>query len=356
MSYKKILGSFFVIVGLFFAVSGIAKNIKLNPIKPVANQPLTDEQQGILAVRTAKASVVNIVGVTPPDPNAGKNPLSAGLPPQSVAGTGFVLESSGLIVTNYHVVEPQGVDYSVTLADGTTYPAQIIGTDTFDDIALIKINANNLIPAHLGDSGALETGQTVFAIGNSLGKYQNTVTRGVVSGLARAIDENQGAPTNHNWIQTDAAINPGNSGGPLINMAGEVVGMNTLIDLTGQSLGFAIPINTIKAVVSQLKTFGTVSKPFLGIQFTSIDPSLKVQQNLPVSDGALILAVGAGGAADTAGIKVNDIVTAINGQKLDQQHPLDAEVQKYQAGQQITVRVLRNGQSFDLPVILGTLK
>lgn len=356
MNRKKILAAFFVIGGLFFAASGIAKNIKLNQIKPVANQALTDEQQGILAVRTAKASVVNIVGQSPPDPNAGKSPLTADLPPASVAGTGFVLEANGLIVTNYHVIETQGVNYSVVLADGSNYPAQIIGTDTFDDIALIKINANNLVPAHLGDSDALETGQTVFAIGNSLGKYQNSVTRGVVSGLSRAVDENQGGPTNHNWIQTDAAINLGNSGGPLINMAGEVVGMNTLIDVTGESLGFAIPINTIKAVVGQLKTFGTVSKPFLGIQFTTIDAQLKAQQNLPVSDGALILAVSPGSAADSAGMKANDIATSINGQKLDQQHSLDEEIQKYQAGQQITMRVLRNGQSLDLQVILGTLK
>jgi len=356
MTRKNILALVLIVGGLFFAVSGIADNIKLNPIKPTAKVALTDEQQGVLAVRTAKASVVNIVGVTPPNTKAGKDALSVNLPPQSIAGTGFVLEKDGLIATNYHVIESEGVNYSVVLADGTTYPAKIVGIDKFDDIALIKIEANNLIPAKLGDSNALETGQSVFAIGNSLGKYQNSVTRGVVSGLSRAIDENQGGPTNHNWIQTDAAINVGNSGGPLINMAGEVVGMNTLIDLTGQSLGFAIPINTIKDTIGQLKAFGTVSRPYLGIQFVTIDPVFKLKQNLNISDGAFILSVASGSAADAGGLKANDVVTAINSQKLDSQHPLDGEIQKYQAGQQISMTVFRNGQSFNLQVILGTLK
>ena len=357
MKVKKFLVTTVFIIGITFALQGIAGNIKFTAIKPSSSVALSDEQQGILAVRTAKASVVNILG-TPKQTTDDSSSLSAGSTSGPVSGPGFIIEADGLVVTNNHVVEDSSLNYFVIFSDGVQYPAQVLGQDRYDDVALLKIQATGLTQAHLGNSDALETGQTVFAIGNSLGKYQNTVTRGVVSGLGRGINENgddSGTPTMHNWIQTDAAINLGNSGGPLVNMAGEVVGIDTLIDASGSSLGFAVPVNAVKDSVSQLKIFGKVSRPFLGVQFASIDPQIQAKKKLKVSSGALILAVADGTPASRAGIKVDDVITVVNGQLINSQNQLDALVQKYQAGNQVTFKILRDNQQFDLPVVLGQL-
>jgi serine protease Do len=360
--YKKYLSAVVILALGLLAGQAISSTIKLNPIKPTgSNQPLTDEQQGILAVRTAKASVVSILGLSKTQTSASLatgTPVVVAAPPDEVSGTGFIIEADGLIVTNNHVVDDPGFDYFVDMPDGTEYPASVLGADKIDDVALLKIDAGNLTPAKLGDSDSLETGQTVFAIGNSLGRYQNTVTRGVVSGLSRAIDEpsSQALPTTHSWIQTDAAINLGNSGGPLIDLAGEVVGMDTLIDSGGDSLGFALPINLVKDAVTQLKTFGTVSRPYLGVQFKTIDPRLQQSLNLPVKNGAYIVLVIQDGPAHAAGIWDRDIVTAINNFNLDQVNPLDAVIQKYKAGDQVTLKILRNGKEMDFPLVLGQLK
>src|SRR6185436_20348931 len=169
--------------------------------------------------------------------------------------------------------------------------------------------------------------------------------------------ETANLPTNHSWIQTDAAINPGNSGGPLINLNGEVVGMNTLIDTDGSSLGFAIPINNIIEAWQQIKAFGKVSRPYLGISFITVDAVLRLQQNLPANtQGAYIAAVVPGSAAYNAGLKVNDIITAVNGQKLDQRNEINSVIQKFQAGTQVTLTILRGNQTSTLPVILGEQK
>lgn len=351
----------FSIIGaslILFLVAGgaISQTVKFNPIKPGAKSSriLTDEQQGILAVRKAKASVVNIVGLSKPQAVSNSPGLSVSSVSLEISGTGVVLEASGLIVTNYHVVSDANYDYTVFLADGSNYAAKIVGTDKFADLAFLKIEAANLTPAVLGDSDALETGQTVFAIGNSLGRYQNSVSRGVVSGLGRVIKEAlEVGPRMHNLIQTDAAISKGNSGGPLVNMAGEVVGINTLIDTAGVSLNFAIPVNAMKDSLNQLKMFGKISRPFLGVQFATIDPVLQADASLPVKEGALISSVSLGSPAAIAGMKGGDIVVSINGQKLDYNHELDSEIQKYQAGNQVMLKVLRNGQSLELPLVLG---
>jgi S1-C subfamily serine protease len=248
------------------------------------------------------------------------------------------------------------MNYTVVLGDGSEYPAKILNLDKFDDIALLQISASNLTPATLGDSDTLETGESVFAIGNSLGKYSYTVTRGVVSGLGRSVDVSEDADRLHNLIQTDASINPGNSGGPLINLAGQVVGMNTLIDTEGSGLGFAIPINTIKDAEMQLKTFGKVSRPFLGVMFLNIDPATQITQNLTVENGALITSVKSGTPADLAGLQANDIIVGVNDTVLNQSNSLDDVIGKFSAGSQITLKILRNGQEMDVPVVLGELQ
>lgn len=345
-----------VLASIFLADQGLAAKINLKPIKPAANQtqPLSDEQQSILAVRSIKPSVVSIYGNSSQYMN--NNPLPYSV--ETISGTGFVWSQDGLIVSNNHVVSDPKAQYYVSFADGTTYTATIVGQDQFDDVALLKIDATNLPVAKLGNSDALETGQTVFAIGNTLGKYQNTVTKGVVSGLGRALDEGSDSnpqPRLQNMIQTDAAINPGNSGGPLIDMAGEVIGMDTLIDTSGSGLGFAIPISTIKNAVQQLQQFGKVSRPYIGVTFTTITPAAQALRGITTAQGAIVEQVAPGGPAARAGIQVGDIITAINGQKLDRQNELDIVINKYMAGTQITLTYSRNGQSTDVPIILGQI-
>ncbi len=357
---KKIIIGILIILGSAFAIRGIAETVKLNPIKPgtKATAQISDEQQAILAVRLAKASVVNIVGTPKAAVPVGNAPQIFAVP-DSVSGTGFVLEADGLIVTNNHVVDRDDLSYSVIFPDGAEYGARVSAADKFDDVAFLKIDAKNLTPAKLGNSNALETGQSVFAIGNSLGKYEFSVTRGVISGLARSVETPGGSllPSTHAWIQTDAAINPGNSGGPLINLAGEVVGMNTLIDTSGSSLGFALPANLIKEAGEQLRNFGKVSRPFLGIKFRTVDTQLRLEKNLPASQqGAYVFAVNPGTAAAAAGLGVGDIIVAINGQKLDLKNELTSVIQKYQAGSQVTFKILRANTTLELPVILGELK
>ncbi len=327
----------------------IADSLKTRAIKPTGSTAVTDEQQGILAVRTAKVSVVNIIG------SIGKEQKI-----DSVYGTGYIVESNGYIISNSHVVSDKNASYRVQLFTGQEFPAKVIGVDTYFDIAVLKIEATSLGTVKLGNSDALETGQSVFAIGNSLGKYQNTVTRGVVSGLGRNVSvgtrENP-APRLQNLIQTDASINPGNSGGPLVNMAGEVVGMNTLIDTEGQGLGFAIPINVIKDVYNQLKTLGKAPHPYLGIGFSTIDKNLKFAEKLSVDQGALVSQVESNGPAGKGGLKVGDIILSINGETLSTSNELDVLLQrKYQAGNQILMKVLRGDQRLDITVILGEYK
>ncbi len=358
---KKVASVLVVACIIFLAGSALSENIKLNPIKPgnkVAAQ-ITDEQQAILAVRKAKASVVSIVGITKPTTATSNGPgISVKAPQQeAVSGTGFVLEQDGLIVTNNHVVEDANLNYWVILADGSRYAATISGQDKFDDLAFLKIEKTGLTPAVLGDSSSLETGQTVFAIGNSLGRYENSVTRGVVSALGRALSEpGAQAPRINNLIQTDAAISNGNSGGPLINLSGEVVGMNTLIDTSGYSLSFSIPVNVIKDSLQQLKTFGKISRPFLGVEFKTIDQIDKLENNVAVENGAIINTVAPNTPAALAGIKPGDIVISVNGQSLGYNRELDSEIQSYQAGSQIMLKILRKSETIDLPVILGEYK
>jgi serine protease Do len=357
--YQSYIVTVIVTAAIMSAAGAFSQTIKFNPIKPGAGgKVLTDEQQGVLAVRVAKASVVNIIGIknqTATAPSSGAPAIIAAAPSE-VEGTGFVLEADGLIVSNNHVVEDPGMNYTVVLGDGSEHPAKILNLDKFDDIALLKIDDVTLTPASLGDSDSLETGQSVFAIGNSLGKYEYTVTRGVVSGLGRAVDVSEDSNRLHNLIQTDAAINPGNSGGPLINMDGQVVGMNTLIDTEGSNLGFAIPVNTIKDAVQQLKTFGNVSRPFLGVMFMEINPATQITQNLTVQNGGLITGVKQGSPADVAGLMAGDIITGINNITLNQSNSLDDVIGKFSAGSQVILKVLRGSQNLETPVVLGQLQ
>lgn len=270
------------------------------------------------------------------------------------AGTGFIISSDGLILTNKHVVNTTGAEYTVVTSDDKEYQATVVATDPFNDIALVKINATDLPTLSLGDSSTLGIGQTVIAIGNALGQYQNTVTKGVVSGLSRTVTAGDGSgqsETLQDIIQTDAAINSGNSGGPLLNLAGQVVGINTAVNSSGQSVGFAIPINQVKQDVESVQKNGKIIRPYLGVRYLIINSDVAKTNNLSVDYGALVvrgsgqseLAVVPGSPADKAGIVENDIILEVNGQKIDENHTLAAELQKYNVGDTITLKLQHQG-------------
>jgi serine protease Do len=281
-------------------------------------------------------------------------------------GTGFIISEDGLILTNKHVVSDEEADYTVILNDGRRFEAEILARDPILDIAIVKIEARDLPVVILGDSDSLQIGQTVIAIGFALGEYQNTVTKGVVSAIGRTVTASgaRGAELLEGVIQTDAAINPGNSGGPLLNLAGQVVGVNTAISREGQLIGFAIPINPVKKVINSIKKYGRIVRPMLGVRYRMITKEMAKINNLPVDYGALIsrgskpeeIAVLPGSPADKAGIVENDIILEINGQKLDENHSLVKEIAKYEPGQEIELLLLHKGKERRIKVILEERK
>jgi len=278
------------------------------------------------------------------------------------AGTGFIVESNGLIVTNKHVVSDENATYSVFTSDGKQYKAEVKARDPLTDIAFVKIDAKNLPVSDLGNSDELQVGQSVVAIGNALGQYQNTVTTGVVSGIGRAIsagDSSGGSvETLENVIQTDAAINPGNSGGPLVNIGGQVIGINTAVDREGQLIGFAIPINMVKKQIDSVKISGKIERPVLGVRYIMITKNLATSNNLKSDKGALIygggnLAVVPDSAAAKAGLKEGDIILKIGNDTVDETHSITSILQKYSPGDKVTLTILRDGQEQKVDVTLG---
>lgn len=282
-------------------------------------------------------------------------------------GTGFIISADGLILTNKHVVADTEASYTVVTADGKRYDAQVLAIDPFVDIALVKIEAKGLPVVTLGDSDKIKIGQTVIAIGNTLSEYHNTVTKGVVSGINRRVVAGGGVigeETIDEAIQTDAAINPGNSGGPLVNLKGEVVGINTAVSNQGQSIGFSIPINVAKPIVESVKKYGRIIHPWLGVRYTLIDKQLAQANKLPVDYGALILrgskqtdlAVVPGSPADKAGLVENDIILEIDGTKINEDYPLSKAIQKHKPGDKIKLKILHQGTEKTVSVTLEEMK
>ena len=285
---------------------------------------------------------------------------------QKGAGTGFIIKSNGLIATNRHVVGDKA-SYKVLTSDGKSYDAEVAAQDPLNDLALVKINASNLQVVDLGDSDKLKVGQRVIAIGNALGEYQNTVTSGVISAIGRTITAGGGTGTPETLegvIQTDATINPGNSGGPLVNLAGQVIGINTAIDLQGSQIGFAIPINSVKSALNSYASSGKISRPMLGIRYVSITKELAALNNLSVDKGVLVVrgdtpsevAVAPGGPADKAGIKENDILVSIDGKIIDENNSIISLLRAYKPGDTITIKLLRASKEMQVQVQLGELK
>lgn len=337
-----ILVIFTVVNGsLWWATTGQSAPVKL------ASQTLSDEQRGILAVRSIKPAVVTIVGSA--------QLLNYQIREDTIFGSGFIVSPDGYIATNSHVVSNPRAEYRVVLLDGKNLSARIVGVDAYSDIALLKVEGASMATVRFGNSDVLETGQTVFAIGDALGKYQHTVTRGVVSGLDRDVALDRSRPRYKNLIQTDATINQGNSGGPLVNMSGEVVGMNTLLE-QGAGLGFAIPSNYIQSTLEQLKSLGKATRPYLGISYALVNPAVKAIGGLSVDAGAYVQDVVTGSPAAIAGVKSGDVITRINGAMLGPVQELDKVLTRYASGAQILLHINRAGEELDLPVILGEYK
>jgi serine protease Do len=281
-------------------------------------------------------------------------------------GSGFLVSSDGLIVTNKHVVDQTNATYTVFTNDGKKYTAKVIARDPVLDIALIKITPPlgvNFPYLTLGDSDTLQLGQSVIAIGNALGEYKNTVSVGVVSGLSRSItagDQSGNSEVLDHVIQTDAAINPGNSGGPLLDLNGEVIGVNVAIAQGSQNIGFALPINSVEGAIESVEKTGKIVRPYLGVRYVSIDAAMKEANNLTVDYGVLVkagakasdLAVIPGSSADKAGIVENDIILEVDGVKIDDTNSLSDIIRGKSVGQVITLTILHKGVQKDVPVTL----
>src|SRR5271156_1664962 len=320
-----------------------------------------EEQNNITVYRKNIASVVNVTS------RAMAFDFFYGMVPQEGQGSGFVIDKEGHVLTNYHVIA-DARQVEVTLHNRKKYKATVVGTDPAHDLAVILIKAPELTPAVLGDSRNLQVGQKVYAIGNPFG-LAGTMTRGIVSSI-RPVSEPNGARI-EDAIQTDAAINPGNSGGPLMNLHGEVIGINTMIlSSVGQNagIGFAIPINTAKAVLNDLMTLGRVRRPALGIRTIPISPELADEMGLPVDYGVLIVQVTPGGSADLAGLHGGteraylgnipimlggDLIVAIDGEKVEDEQDLAQMMNNHRAGDTVKVTIYRNKKKMDVSVALG---
>jgi S1-C subfamily serine protease len=321
----------------------------------------SEEQNNISVYRRNIPAVVNVTS------RAMTFDFFYGLVPQEGQGSGFVIDKDGHILTNYHVVA-DARQVEVTLHNHKRYKATVIGTDPAHDLAVIQIKAPELVPAVLGDSRSLQVGQKVYAIGNPFG-LAGTMTRGIVSSI-RPVREPNGA-TIDEAIQTDAAINPGNSGGPLMNWHGEVIGINTMIlSNSGQNagIGFAIPINTAKAVLNDLVTLGRVRRPALGVRTIPIGPELAQEMSLPTDYGLLIIQVTPGGSAEQAGLRGGteraylgntpimlggDLIVAIDGEKIQDQQDLAQTMNNHRAGDTVKVTIYRGKRKMDVNVALA---
>ena len=356
---------------------------------------ITYEQAIIDAVKSASPSVVSIIiSKNLPvyeqqwvDPFGGTGPFGFLIPQQVQngtqykevgAGSGFIVSSDGLVLTNKHVVLDKAADYTVLTNDGQKYSAKVLALDPVQDLAVIKIQnpsagSGQAFPTiKLGDSTGIQIGQGAIVIGNALGQFSNTVSVGIVSGLQRTIsasDQGGGfSETLEGIIQTDAAINSGNSRGPLLNLRGEVIGVNTAMAQGAESIGFAIPINIAKRDIEQVVKTNKIVYPFLGVRYVLVDSAVKEKYKLSVDYGALVLkgsngepAITAGSAADKAGIKANDVILEIKSstgsdqawEKITKNSKMSDLIQKYNPGDKITLKILRNEKQIDINTTLG---
>jgi len=282
-------------------------------------------------------------------------------------GSGFFVSSDGMIITNKHVVEDTTADYTVVTSEGKEHNAKVLAVHPVNDLAIIDIEGDNFPVLNLGNSDNLKVGQTVIAIGYSLGEFSNTVSKGIISGLQREVTAGSRFGQTERLadiIQTDAAINPGNSGGPLLDIGGQVIGVNVAMARGAENIGFAIPVNQVKKTIEQVKANGKISVPFIGVRYIIINKAIQEQNSLPFDYGALILrgqnvadlAVIPSSPADKAGIVENDIILEINREKIDTDNSLADILVNFDAGDTLTLKVWHKGETKDVKVVLEERK
>ncbi|MGH7237914.1 MAG: S1C family serine protease, partial [Candidatus Saccharimonadales bacterium] len=343
-------------------------------VAPQEQKVITNQSQLISKiVDTVGPSVVSVNVTTQSQQSTGFFGFSEPVTEQA-AGTGIILNSDGLIITNRHVVPAGTTSVSVTLSDGTKYNnVKVVGRTSSDDpldIAFLQIQdtkGHTLVPASLGDSSKMEVGDQVLAIGNALGQFQNTVTTGIISGHGRSVtasDESGGSSeTLQDLFQTDAAINPGNSGGPLVNMSGQVIGINTAVAGQAQNIGFAIPINDVKGLISGVEGNGKLAQPYIGVHYVPLTKDYAYVYNLPVSSGAYIApssqtgkqAIIPNSPAAKAGLKEKDIITKVDGTNIDKDHSLISLIDSHQPGDKVQLTIIRDGKTKVISLTLGTM-
>ena len=330
-------------------------------LKPVA-QVQVQQENGIEVIRTVEESaVIDVVSKASPavvsiladtvEFDIERGPVSS----QQGIGTGFIIESDGLILTNNHVVRDRSIKYTVLTNNDQKYSVTKIDRDPSNDFAILRIDAKDLATLNLGDSDSIKVGQKAVAIGNALGRFTNTVTVGVISGIGRGINATSESgllsATIDNVIQTDAALNPGNSGGPLLDLSGSVIGINFAISASAENIGFVIPINTIKPVLAGYKAEGKIVKPYIGVSYQIVTKDVASVRNLP--EGAFIRQVLPGTPADSAGLRTGDVITKLNGEAINEDNSLATILNKYKVGDAVELEVNRDGSVIKFKVKLG---
>lgn len=369
-SKKKIGATIFIV--LLVMIAGVAggligkSDFNISPNNNgVASRPGV-ANDGNKVITKTEGDIANVVSKVSPSVVSVLTQSQAATPygaaKQDGAGTGIVVSKDGYVLTNKHVVNNTAT-VSVVLSDGTNYDnVKVVGTDPLNDVAILKIpNVTNLTAAELGDSSTVRVGQSVIAIGNSLGQYQNTVTSGIISGTGRPISAQAGNSVENltDLLQTDAAINPGNSGGPLLNLQGQVIGINTAIIQNAQGIGFAIPINATKGILKGVLSTGVFQRAYVGLNYVPITADSAKYYNLPVKQGAYVYnassrpSVISGSPAEKAGIKEKDIITKVNGVDIGTQGDLSSLIAEYAPGDTIELTILRGGQTLIVKVTLA---
>ncbi|MBI2550996.1 trypsin-like peptidase domain-containing protein [Candidatus Uhrbacteria bacterium] len=333
-------------------------------ISSLTDPLLAEEERATISVVEHVSPAVVSIAVKRPRRVLGRNMSSEGSGADTLiqvgGGTGFFVTGDGYVVTNRHVVDEENQVFVVITDSGRELSATLIATDPILDLAVLKVDGGPFPMVSLGDSDGLQVGQTVIAIGNTLSEYQNTVTKGVISGLNRRVAAGMWMGRSEiieQAIQTDAAINPGNSGGPLINLSGNVIGVNTAVNNEGEAIGFAIPSNDVARVVSDIRQFGRIVRPWLGVRYIMLTPDIASQAGLDIDHGAWIsggegAAVLAGSPAEQAGVKDGDIIVSINGQALSFAKTLSQSLAPFHPADHVELLVRRGGADIAISVVL----
>lgn len=356
-----------VLLAFIAGVAGSLVALETGLVQPDVTQTITQNrdklvlQEGEIVADVAEKVSPSVVSIV----TEAQNQTPFGNFPVEGAGTGIIITSDGYILTNKHVIPEGASNVTIVQSDGSVREnVSVVGRDPLNDIAFLKINnASNLPVAELGDSDEVQIGQQVVAIGNALGQFRNTVTSGIISGIGRPITAGSGMETERleDLFQTDAAINPGNSGGPLVNLSGEVIGINTAIAQQAEGIGFAIPINSAKGLIETVREEGKVSRAYLGVRYVRIDRELAQERNLPVTQGAYIASdtdqdpILSNGPADKAGLQPGDIITAVNGKQINDRHSLSSLLALHTPGDTVTLTVMRDGKRQEIKVRLEAL-